>query len=263
MVGYEFHDTFQPKGCNITINTTAVTAQAGSYVEDTYYNLNLRNQTCVDGMGGGVTMGGYLTGGGHSPLSHMYGLGADQVYEVEMVTPTGDIVTANECQNTDLFWAVRGVSIKYLSTFGDNTNISGRREHIWGPDKSNYSHNSSYPNRGLRFHSRNRAKLHDLLGNPIIFPSSVPHPLRLERIVIHISLRQHHLGRRQSRRLIPGRIRIARRIVGERIGEHVGAVLGLRQRDVSWPDNDESSINPFSKPLRFVRGICRSELGGT
>lgn len=61
-------------------------------------------------MGREVTMGGYLTGGGHSPLSHIYGLGADQVYEFEMVTPLGEVIKANECQNTDLFWAVRGVS---------------------------------------------------------------------------------------------------------------------------------------------------------
>lgn len=113
MIGdYVYHDSFQPKGCDFKINTTAVTTGAGSYVSDIYEQLNLYNQTAIDGMGSEVTMGGYITGGGHSPLSHIYGLGADQVYEVEMVTPKGEIITANECQNTDLFWAVRGVSIK-------------------------------------------------------------------------------------------------------------------------------------------------------
>ncbi|KAF7559013.1 hypothetical protein G7046_g5140 [Stylonectria norvegica] len=77
----------------------------------------------VDGMGPEVTLGGYLTGGGHSPLSHIYGLGSDQVYEVEMVTPAGDIITANECQNTDLFWAVRGGG---GSTFGVLTKVTIR-----------------------------------------------------------------------------------------------------------------------------------------
>ena len=108
---YENHDTFQPEGCSTTINTTAVTAGAGSYVSDIYHQLSLHNQTIVDGMGKEVTLGGYLTGGGHSPISHIFGLGADQVYEIETVTPTGEIVKANECQNADLFWAVRGVSI--------------------------------------------------------------------------------------------------------------------------------------------------------
>lgn len=110
------HTEFKPAGCSITINTTAVTAGAGSYVSDIYYQLSLQNQTAIDGMGSEVTLGGYLSGGGHSPLSHIYGLGADQIYEVEMVTPAGEIVTANECQHTDLFWAVRGVSNKSSSS---------------------------------------------------------------------------------------------------------------------------------------------------
>lgn len=122
MVGdYVYHDAFQPAGCNLTIETTAVAAGAGSFVSDIYANLALRNLTAVDGMGREITLGGYLTGGGHSPLSHLYGLGADQVYEVEMVTPGGDIVVANECANEDLFWAVRGVS--FLISFPvDNIN---------------------------------------------------------------------------------------------------------------------------------------------
>ncbi|KAN0089987.1 FAD-binding domain containing protein [Hyaloscypha variabilis] len=120
---YEYHDTFQPEGCSITINTTAVTAGAGSYVSEIYYQLNLHNQTAIDGMGSEVTMGGYLTGGGHSPLSAMYGLGADQVYQVEMVTPMGDIITANECQNTNFFWAVRGGG---GGTFGVLTKVTIR-----------------------------------------------------------------------------------------------------------------------------------------
>lgn len=111
MVGdYQFHDNFKPKGCGFAINTTAVTAGAGSYVADIYYESDKHNQTVVDGLGPEVSMGGYLTGGGHSPISHIYGLGSDQVYEVEMVTPEGEIIIANECQNSDLFWAVRGVS---------------------------------------------------------------------------------------------------------------------------------------------------------
>jgi FAD/FMN-containing dehydrogenase len=114
MVGpYDLHSEFKPKGCNTTIKTTAVTAGAASYVSDVYSHLDQYNLTLVDGMGPEVTMGGYLTGGGHSPLSNIFGLGSDQIYEVEMVTPTGEILTANECQNIDLFWAVRGVSNKF------------------------------------------------------------------------------------------------------------------------------------------------------
>lgn len=56
-------------------------------------------------------LGGYLTGGGHSPLSAMLGLAADQVLEMEVVMPCGKIVIANQVSNADLFWAMRGVSV--------------------------------------------------------------------------------------------------------------------------------------------------------
>jgi len=62
-------------------------------------------------------MGGYMTGGGHGALGPTYGMAADEVLEIDMVTPGGDIITANECQNRDLFWAMRGVSPFALSPF--------------------------------------------------------------------------------------------------------------------------------------------------
>jgi len=52
--------------------------------------------------------GGYLAGGGHSPLSSLYGMAADQVLAIEIVTPDGRFVTASEESNNDLFWALRG-----------------------------------------------------------------------------------------------------------------------------------------------------------
>ncbi len=57
-----------------------------------------------------VGLGGYLTGGGHSPISGHYGLAADNILEFKVVTPPGDIVTLNQCLNDDLFFAFRGVS---------------------------------------------------------------------------------------------------------------------------------------------------------
>lgn len=56
-----------------------------------------------------VSYGGYLTGGGHSALSATYGMAADSVLELEIVSPSGEFLTLNECQNQDLFWATRGV----------------------------------------------------------------------------------------------------------------------------------------------------------
>jgi FAD/FMN-containing dehydrogenase len=81
------------------------------------YQAHLRNLIVVGGGAGTVGVGGFLTGGGHSAFSSTYGMAADQVLEVEIVTPGGEILTTNECQNTDLFWAMRGVSISALFHF--------------------------------------------------------------------------------------------------------------------------------------------------
>lgn len=52
--------------------------------------------------------GGYAQGGGHSPLLSNYGMGADQVLEWDVVTPTGDHITVSPDQNSDLYWAISG-----------------------------------------------------------------------------------------------------------------------------------------------------------
>ena len=109
--GLTFHDGFKPKGCDNIIDTNAVTIGAGVPMLQVDEEAHLRNLTIVGGGAGTVGIGGYLTGGGHSALSSTYGLAADQVLEMEIVTPGGHILTANECQNTDLFWAMRGVSL--------------------------------------------------------------------------------------------------------------------------------------------------------
>ncbi|CAG5182752.1 uncharacterized protein ALTATR162_LOCUS10317 [Alternaria atra] len=52
--------------------------------------------------------GGYVAGGGHSPLASIYGMAADQVLAYKVVTADGRFVTASDSINSDLFWALRG-----------------------------------------------------------------------------------------------------------------------------------------------------------
>lgn len=52
--------------------------------------------------------GGYTQGGGTSPLSSLFGLGVDQVLEWEVVTSSGELLTATPEQNFDLYWALAG-----------------------------------------------------------------------------------------------------------------------------------------------------------
>jgi len=52
--------------------------------------------------------GGYIQGGGHSVLSSMYGMAADQALEFEVITTSGKFVRASPRENPDLFWALSG-----------------------------------------------------------------------------------------------------------------------------------------------------------
>jgi len=49
-----------------------------------------------------------MQGGGHSPASHNFGIGADQVLQTKVILANGTLVTASPTENEDLFFAVRG-----------------------------------------------------------------------------------------------------------------------------------------------------------
>ncbi|KPM43711.1 hypothetical protein AK830_g2891 [Neonectria ditissima] len=61
----------------------------------------------------GVGIGGHATIGGLGPMSRMWGSALDHVVEVEVVTADGSIQRANETENSDLFWALRGAGASF------------------------------------------------------------------------------------------------------------------------------------------------------
>lgn len=109
LLGMNFEPSFLERSCAAATFVPAITVAAGHPLRDIYAEVSKYNQTIVGAAEPNVGLGGYITGGGHSPISAKYGLAADNVLEMALVTPTGDIVVANECQNQDLFWAMRGV----------------------------------------------------------------------------------------------------------------------------------------------------------
>lgn len=52
--------------------------------------------------------GGFIQGGGHGPLTSIHGMAADQALSFDVVTSSGDYITANAQQNPSLFWALKG-----------------------------------------------------------------------------------------------------------------------------------------------------------
>jgi hypothetical protein len=116
MKGLNFHESFVTKGnCSKNSYGPALTYAAGENSGTAFKEANKHGYMINAGGAQSVAPGGHVSGGGHSLISHAYGLAADNVLEFDIVTPDGKLVTANECQNQDLFWAVRGGG---GSTFG-------------------------------------------------------------------------------------------------------------------------------------------------
>jgi hypothetical protein len=62
-----------------------------------------------------------FSGGARSSLSPTFGMPADILPPLSVATANGDLVTTNSCQNSDLFWALRGV---VASTYGVIYNVT-------------------------------------------------------------------------------------------------------------------------------------------
>ena len=101
---------FIPEGCPANHATyDTITVGAGINFDEVYTYAEQQNVTFIGAYANTVGVsGGWAQGGGHSVLSPVYGLGIDRVVQYQLVTPDGIFRTANECQNPDLFWALRG-----------------------------------------------------------------------------------------------------------------------------------------------------------
>lgn len=102
-----YEPEFVPEGCSTSYD--AVTIGPGVLTQTIYEYADAVNKTFIGGYSQSVGAGGgFFLGGGHSVLSPVYGLAVDRVVQVKVVTANGQYLVANECSNTDLFFALRG-----------------------------------------------------------------------------------------------------------------------------------------------------------
>lgn len=73
--------------------------ESGSQWGEVFASANEKNVGLVGNNLKSVSVRGYLSNGGYGLLSAKYGLGADIVLEITLVTANGETVVANECQN--------------------------------------------------------------------------------------------------------------------------------------------------------------------
>ncbi|KAK2751088.1 hypothetical protein FQN57_000163 [Myotisia sp. PD_48] len=119
-----FHDDFTAQGAGRGTrgHGAAVTVGAGVQFKDLYAAAGMQKLSVVGGFASTVGVaGGYIQGGGHSMLGPWKGMAVDHALEFKVVTAKGLHVIANQYQNSDLFWALRGGG---GGTFGVVTSVT-------------------------------------------------------------------------------------------------------------------------------------------
>jgi len=103
---------FHPHPHSVKIEGGALWAEIHREIEK--YDLAMVGGTCSN-----VGIGGLVLAGGYGWLTGKYGLACDNLVGVEIVLANGEIVTASEEENKDLFWAVRGAGMAFgiVTTF--------------------------------------------------------------------------------------------------------------------------------------------------
>ncbi|KAG8915213.1 hypothetical protein FRC01_003743 [Tulasnella sp. 417] len=82
--------------------------QAGARIHDIEVETMKYGLGAVVGVCSQVSIGGYYLGGGIGYKTGSYGLAADNLVSATVVLASGETVKANESENPDLFWALRG-----------------------------------------------------------------------------------------------------------------------------------------------------------
>jgi hypothetical protein len=108
MTDTEWHNSFVPDGCGAPVDG-AVTLGAGVEFWQLYDEAAQHGRMVVGGTCSTVGHVGFSLFGGYGDYSRMYGSGASNMVEAEVVLASGEIVTATECNaHSELFSALRG-----------------------------------------------------------------------------------------------------------------------------------------------------------
>jgi FAD/FMN-containing dehydrogenase len=103
-------DLGQMQSVTVDDDTGVATVQVGARNTDDYESLQPHEAAISAGRCPTVGIGGLVLGGGIGFSSRKLGLTCDSLLETETVTADGQILTCNEKENEDLFWACRGGS---------------------------------------------------------------------------------------------------------------------------------------------------------
>ncbi|MDQ3226655.1 MAG: FAD-binding oxidoreductase [Chloroflexota bacterium] len=121
-------DLSEMRGVSVDPIARTVRAQGGATWGDVDRESQLFGLAVPGGVVSTTGIGGLTIHGGYGHLRRKHGLSLDSLLSVEIVTADGQVRTASENENADLFWAVRGAG----SNFGAITSFEFRA-HPVGP----------------------------------------------------------------------------------------------------------------------------------
>jgi FAD/FMN-containing dehydrogenase len=98
------------KGMRVDAGRRTVRAQAGLTLGEFDRETQAFGLATTMGIATDTGIAGLTLGGGYGWLGGKYGLACDNLLAVDVVTAEGQVVTASESENADLFWGVRGGS---------------------------------------------------------------------------------------------------------------------------------------------------------
>jgi FAD/FMN-containing dehydrogenase len=121
-------DLSHMRGVHVDPSTQTVRAQGGALLGDLDRETQLFGLAVPVGVVSETGVAGLTLHGGVGHLRRKHGLSIDNLISVDIVTADGQLRTASETENEDLFWAVRGAG----SNFGVVTSFE-LRAHPVGP----------------------------------------------------------------------------------------------------------------------------------
>jgi FAD/FMN-containing dehydrogenase len=96
------------KGIHVDPKNATVRAQGGVIWREFNRETHLYGFASTGGFISTTGIAGLTLGGGMGWLMPKYGFAVDNLLSVEVVTASGEVLTASEEENTDLYWALRG-----------------------------------------------------------------------------------------------------------------------------------------------------------
>ncbi|KAL8772470.1 MAG: hypothetical protein Q9209_002422 [Squamulea sp. 1 TL-2023] len=105
----------------------ALEVSAGVQVSEVYDYLEKQEYTAIGGECPSVGIArGYISAGGHSPSSSLYGLAADGISELKGIFANGSKSTASPSKNHDIHWFLSGVRAVVAGTLAHIKSLTFR-----------------------------------------------------------------------------------------------------------------------------------------